>query len=379
MKNLRKPQYTLPGTVFDAALNRIRWLFDEFEHVAICSSGGKDSTVITQLALIVARERGRLPLRVLWLDQECEFEATVTYQRQLLQHPDVDARWYQVPFRMFNATSHDQTWLNVWGEGEEWVRPKEPGSVHVNDFGIDRFVELLIAIGDREAPGGAILTGVRAEESPARRLGLTSYPTYKWVTWGSKQSTHSKHTLFHPIYDWSYKDVWRAIAEHGWAYNRMYDHMHRYGVPPRKMRVSNYHHETAIHHLFYLQEIEPATWEAATRRLHGINAAGHAGAKDFFVTDLPFMFSSWTEYRDYLLDNLITDDGDREKFRHQFEGLDRRLWYTPEADRSKAEVQALIANDLYFTKLNQFYVTRYLTKEERARRGLIKSEAAGAH
>ena len=29
--------------------------------------------------------------------------------------------------------------------------------------------------------------------------------------------------------------------------------------------------------------------------------------EDYFVNDLPYMFKDWTEYRDYLLENLTQD------------------------------------------------------------------------
>jgi hypothetical protein len=48
--------------VFDAALDRIRYLFDEFPNIVVGMSGGKDSTVAFELAMRVTRERGRLPL-----------------------------------------------------------------------------------------------------------------------------------------------------------------------------------------------------------------------------------------------------------------------------------------------------------------------------
>jgi NH3-dependent NAD+ synthetase len=49
--------------VFDEALDRIRYLFDEFPNIVVGMSGGKDSTVAFELAMRVTRERGRLPLR----------------------------------------------------------------------------------------------------------------------------------------------------------------------------------------------------------------------------------------------------------------------------------------------------------------------------
>ena len=267
------------------------------------------------LALIVAEEKGRLPLKVAWLDQECEFASTVDYVRKVKDLPGVDFHWYQIPFQLFNATSHTDPWLNVWGEGEEWAREREPDSIHENTFGTERFTDTLDAIGAHLLDGaenGVVLTGVRIEESPARRLGLTSFASYKWVTWGQKNN--KTHLILHPIYDWSWRDIWKAILDNGWAYNESYDHQYRYGVQPSKMRVSNYHHETAVHSLFWLQEVEPETWVRATARVNGISTAGQMGKADFFVRELPYMFRDWTEYRDYLLEHLPGTPEDREVF-----------------------------------------------------------------
>jgi predicted phosphoadenosine phosphosulfate sulfurtransferase len=241
------------------------------------------------------------------------------------------------------------------------VRDKEPDSIHVNDFGVDRFAKVLTATGDREVPGGCVLTGVRAQESRARRVGLTTMPTYKWATWGSKQPNH---VVLHPIYDWTYRDVWHAIHTNGWAYNRLYTEMYRWGIRPDRMAVSNYHHEQAVGYLFYLQEVEPATWAKATKRLHGINTAGHVGADDFYAADLPFMFNDWVDYRDYLLANLITDLDARAKFTRKFESIDRRLWYVDANKRARAMANALILNDVYFTTLGHFEIANQLAPSE---------------
>ena len=104
-------------TVFHAALNRIRWLFDEFENITVGVSGGKDSTIVFELAMMVAKEKGRLPLPVFFLDQEIEYSATIDVIRQIMSRPDVLPYWFQIPFKLFNATSDKELFLYCWGSG----------------------------------------------------------------------------------------------------------------------------------------------------------------------------------------------------------------------------------------------------------------------
>jgi predicted phosphoadenosine phosphosulfate sulfurtransferase len=345
-------------SVWDAALDRIRWLFDEFQEVIVSFSGGKDSTVIFELARIVARERGRLPLKVMFLDQEAEWEATVDTVRRVMTDPEVEPRWYQFPFRLFNATSAEDSWLDCWGAESEskWMRKREPYAITENRFGTDRFHELFPAIARTEWPDTRVcyLAGVRTEESPSRFIGLTGHAAWKWATWG-KQLTKGKHLTMYPIYDWSYLDVWKAIHSRGWHYNPIYDAMYRYGVQVRQMRVSNLHHETAVHSLFMLQELEPHTYERLTQRIGGIDTAGKLGTDDYFVRELPFMFKDWREYRDYLLEKLITKPEWREGLRKKFAVMD--ALYVPAISQDSVAsvgVQSILTNDWEGIKLDNW-------------------------
>lgn len=345
--------------VLDAAKRRIAWLFDEFPALVVAFSGGKDSTVVLNLAIEEARRRGRLPLPVMWIDQEAEWQMTRDYVRTQMDRPEVKPLWLQIPMVLANSTSSSDDWLHCWDPAarEDWIRPQEPDSIKTNVYGTERFGELFDAVVAHHWKGQkcAVLGGVRCEESPTRFAGLTSFATYKHVTWGKNLSgKKSGHYAFYPIYDWSYRDVWLAIHSHAWAYCKLYDAQYQHGIAIQDMRVSNVHHETAIGHLQYLQEVEPKTWNRLTRRLKGINTVGQM-KEDFTPKTLPPMFASWVEYRDHLVQNLITEPEQRAAFRKTFESLDRRyatmhhleaLW--------KAQVQSILGNDYHGTRLKNW-------------------------
>ena len=359
--------------VFDAALDRMRFLFDEFEEVIVSISGGKDSTVIYNLAMIVAKEKNRLPLKVMFLDQEAEWDMVISHIRSIMSSPDVEPRWYQMPIKLFNATSYEESWLYCWQEGKKWMRAKEPNAITQNIYGTDRFKECLKRIIDVEYPNTktCVFTGVRVEESPSRFAALANAPKYKWITWGKKQNEKLGHYVFCPIYDWSYLDIWKSIHDNKWDYCKLYDVMYQYGVPIHKMRVSNVHHETSVHSLFILQEIEPDTYERLTQRISGIDMAGKMGDDDFFVKDLPFMFKSWKEYRDYLLEKLLTNEKFKDNFYRTFERHER-LYAEQIGDKMyKTHIQSILTNDWEMVKLQnlekrpEYYIIRKHNKIRR--------------
>jgi len=246
--------------------------------------------------------------------------------------------------------------LYCWKEGDDWMRPKEPNSIHTNIFGTDRFKDMFDHVLQtyHEDQKACIIGGVRAEESPGRRQSLTTHPKYKDVTWAKHPTKTQPHYSFYPVWDWTYKDVWKYIYDTGSPYCKIYDYMYQHGVSAWEMRVSNLHHETAVKSLYFMQEIEQDTWNALTKRLGGVHVARNMDHKELFkaAKKLPWMFRSWVEYRDHLLENLITNEEHQQLFRHTFTRYDElyegmlkpeRLW--------KAQIATILTNDFHMTKL----------------------------
>lgn len=246
-------------------------------------------------------------------------------------------------------------------------------SISVLDAALDRFHELFRAIIDVEYPAekACYIAGMRTEESPTRFMTLTYYAKYKWVTWGRILNKKLQHFTFYPIYDWSYQDVWKYIADNKLPYSQSYDYQFRYGVKVNAMRVSNVHHETSIHDLFYLQEIEPETYERLVTRLEGIDMAGKMGKHQYFPSELPFMFKDWREYRDYLLVSLITDPKWLSNFRTMFAYHDKTLGEDTGVLKYKAHINSILCNDWEGVKLTNFTTGHGIDRIRKRRRGIV--------
>ena len=340
--------------VYDAALARIRYIFDEFPNIIVAFSGGKDSTVVLELSLMVAKEKNRLPLNVMWLDQEAELQSTVDYCNEVFHRPEVKPYWMQIPFKLFNSSSFFDEWLYCWDDKvkDKWVRPHSDISYKENKFGTDRFHDLFVPIYEwiaQDVPT-AIICGIKANESPARRATLTSNAVYKSVTW----SVHAgKHFRFSPLYDWSNEDIWVAISKNHWKYNTFYDQLFRYGVSINNMRVSSVIHETSAEWwLTKIQEIEPLTYERLQKRLDGVNTYSILG-KDIRMHKLPAMFSSWEKYCYHLINHMVPPN--KIKYFNDFmENKDIKKMLDVMPDKKilfyKAICQAILSNDFEGTK-----------------------------
>lgn len=348
----------LKDNVIEAAKKRIAWILDEFPNVVVTTSGGKDSICNFHLLMEVARKKNRLPVNVLFIDQEIEWDGSIDIIRAQMEHPDVNPMWMQIPFRLFNSTSKTDHWLYCWDpkDRDKWMRPQESYSFKENVYGQDRFNKLFPAIVGHHFKGEkvAIIGGVRCEESPARTLGLTTKALWKWATWGTAVGWKNGVYSFYPLYDWHTSDVWKAIHENGWPYNAIYDLQYQRGFPIKDMRISNFHHETSVKNVFTAQEFEPHTYAKACARLAGLDMAAKMGHADYFPKDLPPMFPNWKDYRDFLLERLIDDPAWQIKFQRFFDRQDKifgpiyadKLW--------RMHIMSIMTNDWEGIKMKNF-------------------------
>lgn len=324
-------EYCTGRSVFEAALDRIRYCYDNFDEVVVAMSGGKDSTIVYHLALIVAKEKGKLPLKVFWLDQECEWQATVDYMDYVMHSPDVKPYWFQFPMDFTNSLHHTNNFLHIWNpeDKDKWCHEKSDIAITQNPTGEIRFHKVIDSLHkfvfDKTTKNGCVLSGIRAEENPTRRLMVSGNKSQGWIM---KRNEANQSTKVCPIWDWTFDDVWIAIAKNNWRYNKIYDYQYQYGIPRNKMRVSALIHETSWKAIEVLQEFEPDTYDRFVRRIQGTSTTNHMCDQecDTIPKELPYMFRDWKEYRDYLLVHLVKKEY-WDLFRKRWANQDGEKWY----------------------------------------------------
>jgi predicted phosphoadenosine phosphosulfate sulfurtransferase len=364
-------------TVLEAGLDRIRRLFDEFPNPVVGFSGGKDSTVILYLCLQVAKEKGRLPLKVMFIDQEAEWQGTQDYVKQVMYMPEVQPYWFQMPMVITNNASSYERYSYCWDPNKKssWIHEQDPISIKENKYGTDRFHDLFEAILKVEFPNikSCYISGVRAEEAPKRFVALTDQATYKDITWGKKLYKPYEQYSFYPLYDWLHGDVWKYIHDNDIPYNRVYDDMYRHGVHIRGMRISNLHHETALDNLLLVQEIEPQTWEKIAQRIDGANTIKHIRLNSYTCPDtLPPMFESWEEYAFHLADNIIQDEKHKKMWKDLVEK--KRKIYDTELIQPifwRALINTILSSDWDFTKFKNWEIRQYVYGYRKFKEGKI--------
>jgi len=89
MAKIRKKEY-INENVYEETLKRIRYLYDSFDKVIVSFSGGKDSTALLNCALVVAKEKNKLPLKAVFFDEEAIHPPTIEYVERIRQNPDID-------------------------------------------------------------------------------------------------------------------------------------------------------------------------------------------------------------------------------------------------------------------------------------------------
>lgn len=297
MQKVFRKKYLEINTL-DLAIERINRAYDLFDHILVSFSGGKDSTVCLNLTLGVARERSKLPLRVIFYDEEAIPYETETYVREVSKNKDIDLEWYCLPIKSSNACSNKQRSWYPWAPEvkELWVRSLPPEAI-TSLSGFPEDVENRLAhtecnalLCPAEVYGTAgIVMGIRTEESLTRYRAVSRKKHDNYInqisvgkSWGSARFTQNNAYKVYPIYDWTTQDVWTAPKKFGWKVNPAYDAMDKAGITPHKQRVCPPYGEEPIRQLWMYKVCFPDIWEKMAYRVPGAATAARYGGGELY-------------------------------------------------------------------------------------------------
>ena len=281
------------------AKKRIRSCFVRFDKVVVSFSGGKDSTIVLNLALEIAKELKKLPLEVVYIDEEAITSQTVEYVERVSDNKQLDFYWFCLPVKHRNACSNNEPWWYPWEPGKKdiWCRELPPKAIltHPQFVPGQTMPEFCNNIYQKFNGNVCVLTGIRAQESLRRRSAVLRKRADNYIA----HQFGNVH-LAHPIYDWHSNDVWYSISHFNWDYNKYYDALDKlpgYHNKFLKQRVSNAFGEEPLRGIGEYQLIDPDLWEKMQNRVRGARTAlRYANVGLYTGKVLPPAYKSWKSY-----------------------------------------------------------------------------------
>ncbi len=309
--------------VYEATMERIEFIFDNFDHVYLSFSGGKDSGVMLHLVLKYLKDNQlKRKITLMHLDYEAQYEATTEYVKRIEENYKDYLNVYHVcvPFKVHTCTSMYQDYWRPWEEDKRdiWVRDLPHNAMTKDDFDFYSenqwdydFQEKLSVWAHKkeQADKTAVLVGIRAQESLNRwRTIVKERNSYYADKKYSKKIADDVYN-FYPIYDWTTEDIWTANAKFGFDYNKLYDLYYQAGLPIEAMRVASPFISEGQETLKLYKVIEPHTWGKLVSRVNGVNFTGLYGGTTAMgwkkITKPDKM--TWKQYMEFLLDTLPED------------------------------------------------------------------------
>jgi predicted phosphoadenosine phosphosulfate sulfurtransferase len=322
--------YDKSKNVYDAAMERFAFIFDNFPKIYLSFSGGKDSGVMLHMALRYMREHGiTKKIGVMIMDNEANYEYSLKFMHSILQKnlDLLDVYWCCLPITLPCTVSSYAVEWQCWGERdkERWIRPMptEPYIVNMQNNPLDYFQEDMPynefwdKFGDWYGKGEltACLIGIRTVESLNRFRAIMNRQkiTLKGQMW-TKKNTDSVYNCY-PLYDWKTEDIWTANAKFDWEYNQLYDIFYKAGVPVHKMRVASPFMSESKSSLGMYRVIDPHTWAKLCCRVQGANFIATYGKQLGYKSFKLPPGHTWKSFVKFLLATLPKEVSENFKLR----------------------------------------------------------------
>jgi predicted phosphoadenosine phosphosulfate sulfurtransferase len=311
--------YNADKNVYQAAQERLKFIFENFERVYISFSGGKDSGALLNLVLDYIKQHNiKRKIGVQILDNEANYEYSLQFMRRILDanREHLDIYWCCLPITLpCTVSSYEIEW-QCWGERDRhrWIRPRPEMDyvVHAENHPFEWFKENMqydhfwdgFAEWYSQGKTCANLIGIRTDESLNRFRAILNdrKETMHGEMWTKKNTDHTYNC--YPIYDWKTRDIWIANAKFEWDYNKLYDVFYMAGVPVSKMRVASPFMSESKSSLNLYRVIDSHTWATLCARVQGANFVATYGKQiNYNSFSLP-PGHTWKSFVKFLLATL---------------------------------------------------------------------------
>lgn len=280
------PKIYLEKNVLDAAFERLEIIFQNFNAIYFSVSAGKDSSVMVQLANMVAKKYNK-KFDVLYIDLEAQYKHTIDHVYELKKLSQIDTFYHiALPLALRNAVSVLQPKWICWEEESRnlWVRDLPEDSINIYNCPFDwfkkgeEFEEFIIQFADwyqklHKCPV-ACGVGIRTDESLNRFRTITfqenkeTFKNYQWTTKIKADHVHLDVYNFYPIYDWRVEDIWGAVSRLDLMHNEIYDLMYKNGLSIHEQRICQPYGDDQRNGLDQFKALEYETWSKVLNRVN---------------------------------------------------------------------------------------------------------------
>jgi predicted phosphoadenosine phosphosulfate sulfurtransferase len=308
--------------VFDAALERIEFAFDNFDNLCVSYSGGKDSTVMIQLVEMIAKKKNR-KYDVLFIDMEAQYLMTIEHIKTLKNKLENirDFYWVCLPLSLRNAVSvFEPRWI-CWEKSkkEKWVREMPEFAIN-EDNNIFPFFKYAMEFEEfvpefekwysnkyNNSMCGHFV-GIRCDESLNRFRTIVSMKKerFKDKPWTTRNKPLEHTYSIYPIYDWRTEDDWIATFKYNLEYNYVYELMYKNGLGIHQQRLCQPFGDDQKNGLDQYRAIEAENWDKLLKRVAGVNFGNiycRTSALGNITSQKPDHMT-WQEWALYLLESI---------------------------------------------------------------------------
>jgi len=325
--------------VYNASIERIDYIFKNFDRIYLSFSGGKDSGVMLNLTLQYMRENNiKEKMGIMILDNEANYTHSLDFMHKIIREnlDLLDVYWCCLPITLPCTVSSFMTEWQCWGEDDKdrWIRPmpKDDYILNIDNHKFDFFEENMMYdkfwdnFGDWYAQGKrcACLIGIRTDESLNRFRSLMN--DRKQMLDGNiwtKKNTKFVYNCY-PIYDWKTDDIWIANGKFEWDYNELYDIFWKAGLSVGQMRVASPFMSESKSSLNLYRVIDPQVWSRLCARVQGANFVATYGKQLTYKSFKLPEGHTWKSFTKFLLDTLPKEVG--ENFRSRFAQSIKYWW-----------------------------------------------------